>query len=187
MKKKGGKLKEETGDNDNFRAKRYVAKYTINPAITQGVSHVIGSIEVGKMADLVVWRPDFFGVKPEHIFKGGFIVHGVIGEANCSVPQAQPQIYKPMFGSFGKAPRSLSCTFMSKAGIECGVPQKLGLEKPIVEVCHTRNIGKKDMILNNATPRIVIDPETFNVKVDGEWIHNPPAEWVPMGQKYFIF
>ena len=143
MKEKRGRLKEEQGDNDNFRVKRYVAKYTINPAITHGISHVVGSIEVGKMADLVLWRPEFFGVKPNTVIKGGCIVTNIIGDANGCIAEIQPLTYRPMFGSFGKAPKSISVTFMSQAAIDRNIAQALRLEKPVVAVRNTRTHRKK--------------------------------------------
>ncbi|KMY54103.1 urease subunit alpha [Bacillus sp. FJAT-27231] len=187
MKHYRGRLEEETGDNDNFRAKRYVAKYTINPAIIQGISEVVGSIEVGKLADLVLWRPEFFGIKPELVMKGGFIATAPTGMANGGVASVEPVRYRPMWAAFGKAPKSISYTFTSKAAVERGVPQKLGLEKQIYAVRNTRNISKKNMILNDALPEITVDPETFHVYVNGEPLDNPPAATLPMSQKYFLF
>jgi urease alpha subunit len=187
MKAKRGPLKEEQGDNDNFRVKRYIAKYTINPAISHGISHVVGSIEVGKMADLVLWKPEFFGVKPDIVVKGGSIVTSIIGNANGSISEVQPMTYRPMFGSFGKALKRTSVTFMSQAAIDRNVPQMLGLEKKVIAIRNTRTIGKKDMVLNDKTPNIVINPETFVVYLDGEPLHNPPVDHVPMGQRYFLF
>ncbi|WP_132747642.1 urease subunit alpha [Scopulibacillus darangshiensis] len=187
MKELRGRLKEEKGDNDNFRVKRYIAKYTINPAITQGISEVVGSVEEGKMADLVLWEPGFFGVKPWRIIKGGFIASAPIGDPNGSTATSEPVMYRPMWGSFGKAPHSTSYTFLSKAAVENGVPKKLGLQKKIYAVRNTRNIGKKDMIHNNATPDITIDPDTFQVYVDGKRLENPPATKVPLSQLYFIW
>ena len=187
MKAKRGPLKEEQGDNDNFRVKRYIAKYTINPAISHGISHVVGSIEVGKIADLVLWKPEFFGVKPDIVVKGGFIVISIIGNANGSISEVQPMTYRPMFGSFGKALKRTSVTFMSQAAIDRNVPQMLGLEKKAIAIRNTRTIGKKDMVLNSETPDIVINPETFVVYLDGEPLHNPPVDHVPMGQRYFLF
>lgn len=187
MKKLRGRS-DEQGDNDNHRVKRYVAKYTINPAIAHGISDVVGSVEVGKMADLVIWRADMFGVKPDVVYKGGFIAYaGKSGEPNGAVAGVQPQTYKPMWGAYGKVPFSTSVTFMSQLGIERGVPEKLGLQKPVYAVRNTRNIGKKDMIHNDNAPNIVIDPESFRVKVNGEWIENPPLKRVPLGQRYFLF
>lgn len=187
MKKLRGPLKEEKGDNDNFRVKRYIAKYTINPAIAHGISEVVGSLERGKMADLVLWKPEFFGVKPELIIKGGFIASAPVGNANGPVATVQPVMYRPMWGSFGKVPKTTSFTFMSKAAVERGVPEKLGLEKMIYAVRNTRKIGKKDMILNDAIPVITIDPDTFQVYVDGVPLQNPPQHTVPMSQRYFLF
>ena len=187
MKAKFGPLKEEQGDNDNFRVKRYIAKYTINPAITHGISYVVGSIEVGKLADLVLWKPEFFGVKPDMVVKGGVIVTSVVGNGNGCIAEVQPITYRQMFGSYGKVPKSISITFMSQAAIDWNVPQKLGLEKKIAPIRNTRTIGKKDMILNNETPNIEIDPETFVVYLNGMPVHNPPVDRVPMGQRYFLF
>src|SRR4051812_8502910 len=187
MKVQRGSLKGDPSRNDNGRVKRYVAKYTINPAITHGISHVVGSIEPGKLADIVLWKPEFFGVKPDTVVKGGCIVSSIIGSGNGSIAEVQPLMHRPMFGSFGKAPKSISVTFMSQAAIDRNVAQKLGLEKKVVAIRNTRTIGKKDMILNNETPNIVIDPETFVVYLDGVPIHNPPVERVPMGQRYFLF
>jgi urease alpha subunit len=187
MKKLRGRLKEEVGDNDNFRAKRYVAKYTINPAIMQGISEVVGSIEVGKMADLVIWKPEFFGVKPTYVIKGGFIASAPMGIANGAVATVEPVRYKPMWGAFGKVPKRTSFTFMSKAAVERGVPKMLGLEKQIYAVRNTRNVRKKDMILNDALPMITVDPDTFLVYVNGEPLEHPPAVTLPMTQRYFLF
>ncbi|WP_106497491.1 urease subunit alpha [Lentibacillus sp. Marseille-P4043] len=187
MKQQRGRLPEETGENDNFRAKRYIAKYTINPAIIQGISEVVGSIEVGKMADLVLWKPEFFGAKPEKVIKGGFIAAAAEGMADGPVATVEPVMYRPMWAAFGKAPKSVSFTFMSKAAVEAGVPEKLGLEKKIYAVRNTRNIGKKDMILNNTLPLITVDPDSFQVYVDGEPIEKPPAVTIPLSERYFLF
>jgi len=187
MKKQRGRLKEERGDNDNARAKRYVAKYTINPAIAHGVSKHIGSVEKGKLADLVLWSPAFFGVKPDMIIKGGSIVAAQMGDPNASIPTPQPVHYRPMFGAFGKALTASSLVFVSKAAAKSNLRAKLGVEKEFVAVEKTRNIGKKAMIHNNATPDIEVDPETYEVRADGELLTCAPAEVLPMAQRYFLF
>ena len=187
MKKQRGRLKEETGDNDNVRAKRYIAKYTINPAIAHGVSKHIGSVEAGKLADLVLWSPAFFGVKPEIIIKGGSIVAAQMGDANASIPTPQPVHYRPMFGAFGKALTASSLVFVSKAALSAGLRDKLGVKKQLVAVEHTRDISKSDMVHNRATPDITVDPETYEVTADGELLTCAPAEVLPMAQRYFLF
>jgi urease subunit alpha len=187
MKVQRGPLPQDSERNDNFRVKRYVAKYTINPAITHGVAQHIGSIEAGKLADLVLWRPAFFGVKPEMIIKGGFIAWSVMGDANASIPTPQPVLYRPMFGSFGAATAPTSLTFMSKVALEEEVPARLGLHKTVVAVEHCRTIGKANMIHNAATPQIEVDPETYEVRADGILLTCEPAEVLPMAQRYFLF
>jgi urease subunit alpha len=188
MKVQRGALPGETSDNDNFRARRYVAKYTINPAIAHGVSKHIGSVEVGKLADLVVWTPAFFGVKPDLIVKGGAIAAAMMGDPNASIPTPQPVHYRPMFGAYGRALSSTSLTFVSKVATENGLAAKLGIQKPLVAVENTRGgIGKKDMILNDATPMIEVDPETYDVRADGELLVCEPAKVLPMAQRYFLF
>lgn len=187
MKKQRGPLKEETGDNDNFRVKRYISKYTINPAITHGISDYVGSIEKGKYADLVIFKPCLFGVKPEIILKGGVIVASKMGDANASIPTPQPVIYKNMFGAFGKAKYSTCITFVSQESIKNGSLEKLNLEKILLPVKNCRKIGKKDMILNDKTPKIEVDPETYEVKVDGEELTCAPIAEVAMAQRYFLF
>jgi urease subunit alpha len=187
MKVQRGSLHEDSERNDNFRARRYVAKYTINPAIAQGIGHVVGSIEPGKLADLVLWKPAFFGVKPEIIIKGGFIAWSVMGDANASIPTPQPVIYRPMFGSFGGAIAPTSVTFLSKAALDAGIPEQLTLKKSAVAVEKCRTIGKKDMIHNSATPTIEVDPETYEVRADGELLTCEPAQSLPMAQRYFLF
>ncbi len=167
-------------------SKRYVAKYTINPAITHGMATEIGSIESGKLADLVLWKPAFFGVKPEMIVKGGFIAWSVMGDANASIPTPQPVLYRPMFGSFGGATAATSVTFLSQAALSAGLPQKIGLRKRAVAVRSCRGIGKKDMVHNDATPKIEVDPETYEVRVDGELITCDPATILPLAQRYFL-
>jgi len=187
MKVQRGPLPNDSARNDNFRVKRYVSKYTINPAITHGVSAHVGSIEPGKLADLVLWKPAFFGVKPEMIVKGGFIAWSVMGDANASIPTPQPVFYRPMFGAFGKATAATSLAFVSKASIEGGVPKSLGLDKKAVAVANCRNVGKKDMIHNAATPKIDVDPETYEVRADGELLTCEPAAVLPLAQRYFLF
>ncbi len=187
MKKQRGRLKEEKGDNDNVRVKRYVAKYTINPAIAQGVSKIIGSVEKGKLADLVLWSPAFFGVKPDCIIKGGMIVAAPMGDPNASIPTPQPVHYRPMFGAFGRARTASSVVFASKAAVRAGLGKKLGIQKELVAVSHTRDISKKSMIHNGATPQINVDPETYEVRADGELLTCAPAEVLPMAQRYFLF
>lgn len=187
MKKQFGRLPEEKGRGDNFRVKRYIAKYTINPAITHGIAKYVGSIEVGKLADLVVWHPAFFGVKPELVLKGGIIAYSVMGDPNASIPTPQPVMYRPMFASYGKALYNTSITFVSKAAFELEIPQKLHLQKIIQPVEHIRSLSKNDMVYNNAMPKIDVDPQTYEVKVDGTLITCEPAEVVPMAQRYFLF
>jgi len=187
MKKQRGRLKEETGDNDNLRVKRYIAKYTINPAIAHGVSKHIGSVEVGKLADLVLWHPAFFGVKPEIVIKGGSIVAAQMGDPNASIPTPQPVHYRPMFGAFGKALTASSLVFVSQAALDAGMRETLGVEKELIAVSHTRDISKSDMVHNDATPVITVDPETYEVTADGELLTCEPAEVLPMAQRYFLF
>jgi urease subunit alpha len=187
MKKQRGRLREEKGDSDNARAKRYVAKYTINPAIAHGVSKHIGSVEPGKLADLVLWSPAFFGVKPDVVIKGGAIAAAPMGDPNASIPTPQPVHYRPMFGAFGKALTATSLVFVSKAAVDARLRDQLGVEKELVAVEHTRNIGKASMIHNGATPDIAVDPETYEVKADGELLTCAPAEVLPMAQRYFLF
>jgi urease subunit alpha len=187
MKKQRGRLPQEKGDNDNARAKRYIAKYTINPAIAHGVSKHIGSVEKGKLADLVLWSPAFFGVKPDIIIKGGSIVAALMGDPNASIPTPQPVHYRPMFGAFGQALTSSSLVFVSKAAAKSKLRDQLGVEKQFVAVEHTRDISKKSMIHNGATPDITVDPETYEVTADGELLTCAPAEVLPMAQRYFLF
>ena len=188
MKKQRGRLKEENGDNDNARAKRYVAKYTINPAIAHGLSKHIGSVEKGKLADLVLWSPAFFGVKPDCIIKGGTIVAAAMGDPNASIPTPQPVHYRPMFGAFGKSLTASSVVFVSQAALEGGLRKALGVEKQFVAVENTRGgISKRSMIHNSATPQIEVDPETYEVRADGELLTCAPAEVLPMAQRYFLF
>jgi urease subunit alpha len=188
MKKQRGRLKQETGDNDNARVKRYVAKYTINPAIAHGVSKLIGSVEQGKLADLVLWSPAFFGVKPDCIIKGGSIVAAPMGDPNASIPTPQPVHYRPMFGAFGRARTASSVVFASKAAVSAGLRKKLGIAKELFAVQNTRGrISKKSMVHNDATPNIEVDPETYEVRADGELLTCAPAETLPMAQRYFLF
>jgi urease subunit alpha len=188
MKTQRGRLPDERGDNDNLRVRRYVAKYTINPAIAHGVSRHIGSIEPGKLADLVLWTPAFFGVKPDLVIKGGSIAAAPMGDPNASIPTPQPVHYRPMFGAYGKAVTSTSLTFVSKSAMQNGLRDKLGVSKEFIAVENTRSaIGKKSMILNDATPEIEIDPETYDVRADGELLVCEPAESLPMAQRYFLF
>ncbi|MBE9144125.1 urease subunit alpha [Planktothrix mougeotii] len=173
--------------HDNFRVKRYIAKYTINPAITHGISNYVGSIAEGKLADLCLWKPAFFGVKPELVIKGGLIAWAQMGDANASIPTPQPVHGRPMFGSFGKAIASTSLTFVSQAALDAKIPEQLGLQKQCVAVSGTRNISKADMKLNNALPKIDVDPETYQVKADGQLLTCEPATILPMAQRYFLF
>ena len=187
MKRQRGALAEESGDNDNMRARRYVAKYTINPAIAHGISHEIGSIEVGKRADLVLWAPAFFGVKPEMVVMGGSIVCAQMGDPNASIPTPQPVYTRPMFGAFGRALENSSVSFVSDAAQSANVRQTYGLAKQTVAVQNTRGIGKSDLKLNTATPQIEVHPETYEVRADGELLTCAPAETVPMAQRYFLY
>ena len=187
MKVQRGSLPEDSAHNDNHRAKRYVAKYTINPARTHGIAHEVGSIEPGKLADLVLWKPAFFGVKPEMIVKGGFIAWSVMGDANASIPTPQPVLYRPMFGSYGSVPAATSVLFTSQAAIADGSLSHLGLNKRLVPVQGCRTVSKADMVHNSATPRIDVDPETYEVRADGQLLTCEPAEELPMAQRYFLF
>ncbi|MCQ4307457.1 urease subunit alpha [Pseudomonas stutzeri] len=187
MKKQRGALPGDGPGNDNFRVKRYIAKYTINPAITHGISHEVGSIEVGKWADLVLWRPAFFGVKPTLILKGGVIAASLMGDANASIPTPQPVHYRPMFGSYGGSLHASSFTFISQAAAEAGVPEQLGLKKKIGVVKGCRTVQKKDLIHNDYTPQIDVDPQNYQVKADGQLLWCEPAEVLPMAQRYFLF
>jgi len=182
-----GSLPQEKGANDNLRIKRYLAKYTINPAIAHGVSHVVGSIEAGKLADLVLWKPAFFGVKPELVIKGGIIAWSQMGDPNASIPTPQPVFMRPMFGAFGSAPGSIALSFVSRLAVDKGSLAEAGLRKRLVAVKNCRAIGKKDMKRNEATPRITVDPETYAVTADGEHLVCEPATSLPLTQKYFLF
>ncbi|KIN61798.1 Urease subunit alpha [Sulfitobacter noctilucae] len=187
MKKQRGRLPEETGENDNFRVRRYIAKYTINPAIAHGLSREIGSIEEGKRADLVLWNPAFFGVKPEMVLMGGTIVMAQMGDPNASIPTPQPVYSRPMFGAFGRSVEHSAVTFVSEAAQAAGIGASLGLAKQTIAVENTRGIGKRDLILNDALPVVEVNPETYEVRADGELLTCEPAEVLPMAQRYFMF
>lgn len=187
MKMQRGPLTNDSDDNDNNRIRRYVAKYTINPAIAHGIDKYVGSVEVGKMADLIVWDPVFFGVKPAKILKGGMVVRSIVGESNGSIPTCQPEIYKSCFGAYGKANYETSATFVSKYAFEHGIKEKLGLQKIILPVEGIRNLTKKDMKLNDEMPILEVDPQTYDVTVNGEIITCDPVKEVPLAQRYFLF
>ncbi|MBE9171487.1 urease subunit alpha [Pleurocapsales cyanobacterium LEGE 06147] len=187
MKVQRGSLAEESGENDNFRAKRYVAKYTINPAIAHGIADYVGSVEAGKLADLCLWKSAFFGVKPEIVIKGGAIAWSQMGDPNASIPTPEPIHMRPMFGSFGGAIAATSLSFVSQAAIDGGIPEQIGLQTPAVAVSKTRQLSKGDMKLNDATPQIEVDPETYEVRADGELLTCEPATVLPMAQRYFLF
>lgn len=187
MKTQRGPLSQDSERNDNTRAKRYVAKYTINPAITHGIAAYVGSVEVGKLADLCLWRPALFGVKPELVLKGGMIAWSQMGDANASIPTPQPVYMRPMFGSYGGARTATSLTFMSKAGLKRDVPDKLNLQKRVVPVSGIRQLTKRDMKLNDAMPHMEVNPETYEVRADGELLTCEPATVLPMAQRYFLF
>ncbi len=187
MKAQRGALAGDSDGNDNNRVKRYIAKYTINPAISHGIAHDVGSIEVGKLADLVLWSPAFFGVKPALIVKGGMIAHAAMGDANASIPTPQPVHYRPMFGSFGKALTSTSLTFMSTAAVAGGVVEQLGLQKQVSAVRNCREVKKQDLLHNSYTPHIEVDAQTYEVRADGELLTCEPAEVLPLAQRYFLF
>ena len=187
MKEQRGPLPEETGDNDNFRIKRYISKYTINPAIAQGISKYIGSVEEGKFADLILWQPAFFGIKPDIIIKGGMIIAAKMGDPNASIPTPQPVLYRHMFGADGKAVQDTCITFVSKSALDNGIKDRLDLQKTILPVEHCRDIGKKDMKFNDKTPEITVDPETYEVKADGVKLTCKAAESLPLTQLYNLF
>ena len=187
MKRQRGSLPGEKPGNDNLRARRYIAKYGINPAIANGISHEVGAIEVGKLADMVLWSPAFFGVKPDLVIKGGFIVAAAMGDPNASIPTPQPVIFRPMFGSLGRARFSTSVTFLSTAALEAGVHQKLQLQKRAVAVSGCRSLTKADMVLNNTLPNIEVDSDTYEVRADGELLKCEPAQTLAMAQRYFLF
>ena len=185
MKKQFGRLPDEQGDNDNFRARRYIAKYTINPAIAQGIVAHVGSIEVGKLADLCIWNPAFFGVKPVMVLKSGTIAAAIMGDPNASIPNPQPEYYRPMFGASGCSLTQSSVTFVSQAALEKS--EMLGLSKKLIPVTNTRKIGKHSMLLNSATPRMEVNPETYEVRADGRLLTCEPAHVLPMAQLYFMY
>jgi len=187
MKVQRGPLPGDGSESDNLRVRRYVAKYTINPAIAQGMSHEIGSVEIGKLADLVLWTPVFFGAKPDLVIKGGMIVHAMMGDANASIPTPQPVHARPMFGSYGKAMAASCVTFVSQAAIDGGVKDRLGLSRTVLPVINTRNISKASMKLNDACPDIRVDPETYEVRADGELLTCEPATELPLAQRYFLY
>lgn len=187
MKEERGPLPQESGDNDNYRAKRYVSKYTINPAIAHGISEYVGSVEVGKIADLVLWNPAFFGAKPDIVIKGGAVILSKMGDSNASIPTCQPVYYRNMFAFYGKAKHLTCATFLSQAAIEQKIPEKLGLEKMCLPVKNCRGIGKRDMKFNDALPKIDVDPETYKVTADGEAIVSKATSSLPLAQRYFMF
>ena len=187
MKKQRGQLIDEDGNNDNYRVRRYIAKYTINPAIAHGMSSEIGSVEIGKRADLVLWDPAFFGVKPEMVLLGGTIAMAQMGDPNASIPTPQPVYSRPMFGAYGRSVEKSAVSFVSKAALDDGIRNTLGLAKEVLPVINTRDIGKADLQLNNATPVIEVNPETYEVRADGELLTCEPAEVLPMAQRYFMF
>ena len=187
MKQQRGSLPGDTDRHDNARVKRYIAKYTINPAIAHGMSHEVGSIEVGKWADLVIWKPAFFGVKPAIVMKGGFIALAAMGDPNASIPTPQPVHYRPMFGSFGGALTRGSLTFVSQAGLQAGIGARYGLQKTLSAVKNIRKVGKKDMVHNDYAPRMGVDAQTYAVRADGQLLVCEPATSLPMTQRYFLF
>jgi urease subunit alpha len=187
MKDQRGGLPGEAGSNDNLRVKRYIAKYTINPAITHGIAEHVGSVEVGKIADLVLWSPAFFGIRPAMILKGGMIALSKMGDPNASIPTTQPVFYRPMFGAHGRAKYSTAVTFVSRAAFDGGIRSRLGLQRLVLPVGGCRNITKADMRYNSATPQITVDPETYDVRVDGELLRCEPAKKLPLAQLYNLF
>jgi urease subunit alpha len=187
MKLQRGKLPQDNERNDNFRAKRYVAKYTINPAIAHGIAHEVGSLEVGKWADIVIWKPAFFGVKPFTLIKGGTIAMAAMGDPNASIPTPQPVHYRPMFGSYGGSLAKSSLTFVSQAGLAAGIKERYGLAKHLSAVKNIRNVRKKDLIHNSYTPKMEIDAQTYAVRADGHLLTCDPAVQLPLTQRYFLF
>jgi urease subunit alpha len=187
MKAERGSLAEDSGSgNDNTRIKRYIAKYTVNAAKIFGIEHEIGSLETGKLADIVLWEPKFFGIKPEVVFKGGFPAWSVMGESNASLMTCQPLAYRPQWGAQGLAPQSISVSFMAQAAIDDGVPERLGLRKRCIPSRNTRSLGKRDLLWNDALPEIRVDPETYRVEVDGQLCTCDPMERVPLGPLYVL-
>jgi urease subunit alpha len=187
MKVQRGPLPQDTARNDNYRVRRYIAKCTINPAITHGIAHEVGSLEAGKLADIVLWRPAFFGVKPSLIIKGGMIVAAPMGDPGASIPTPQPVHFRPMFGTFGRARAATSVSFVSQAGLANGMAGRLGLEKRLVAVKGTRALTKRDLLLNDYMPRIDVDAQTYEVRADGVLLTCEPAKTLPMTQRYFLF
>jgi urease subunit alpha len=187
MKAQRGALPGDGAGNDNFRARRYVAKYTINPALTHGIGHEVGSVEVGKLADLVLWKPAFFGAKPSLIVKGGFIVAAQMGDPNASIPTPQPVHARRMFGALGGARHETSVTFLSKVALAAGVGRKLRLQKKLVAVKGTRKLTKKDLVHNDLMPKMEVDPQSYEVRADGVLLTCEPARELPLAQKYFLF
>jgi urease subunit alpha len=187
MKGQRGALPGDTARHDNTRVKRYVAKYTINPALANGIAHEVGSVEVGKWADLVLWRPAFFGVKPSLVLKGGFIAQAAMGDPNASIPTPQPVHMRPMFGSFAGALRATSLTFLPQAAVAAGLAERLRLQKAIGTVRGCRSVKKAHMVHNHYTPVMEIDPQTYTVRADGQLLTCEPAEVLPMAQRYFLF
>jgi urease subunit alpha len=185
MKSQRGSLGD--GAADNFRARRYIAKYTINPALAHGIAHEVGSVEVGKLADLCLWKPAFFGVKPSLIIKGGAIAAAPMGDPNASIPTPQPVHYRPMFGAYGKASHATSVSFVSAASLEDGVGERLGLDRRLVAVSGCRTVTKADMRLNDYQPAMEVDPQTYEVRADGQLLTCEPASVLPMAQRYFLF
>jgi urease subunit alpha len=187
MKRQRGRLPEDGDRSDKFRVKRYVAKYTINPALTHGLAEHIGSVEIGKLADLVLWSPAFFGVKPDLVLKAGTIAAALMGDPNASIPTPQPVHYRPMFGAFGRALSASSVTFLPSLAIERAVPERLGLQRMVLPARGIRPIDKRRMVLNAATPHIEVDPETYEVRADGVHLTCEPATVLPLAQRYFLY
>jgi urease subunit alpha len=187
MKRQRGPLPEDSERNDNFRARRYIAKYTINPALTHGLAEHIGSVETGKLADLVLWSPAFFGVKPDLVLRGGMIAAALMGDPNASIPTPQPVHYRPMFGAFGKALAASAVTFLPSIAISQGLPDRLALQRMILPARHIRTVDKSRMVHNSATPHIEVDPETYEVRADGVHLTCEPATVLPLAQRYFLY
>jgi len=187
MKRQRGKLPQDSDRNDNFRVKRYLAKYTINPALTHGLAEHIGSVEIGKLADLVLWSPAFFGVKPDMVLRGGMIAAALMGDPNASIPTPQPVHYRPMYGAFGKALTATAVTFLPTVAIEKGLPAQLGIERMVLPARGIRKVGKAQMVHNSTTPNVEVDPETYEVRADGVHLTCEPATVLPMAQRYFLY